>query len=126
MKTTIQDILKIVNETMDAEDFSDGVKVRWIAEAEAAIVDEILAGHEGFKPEDCDINYDENTDRGTELLAPIPYARIYEFYLKAQIDYARHELELFQNDLAQYKGAMKDYWCHYNRNHKPISVRVEV
>lgn len=126
MRVTIQDILNVVNETMDAQDFSDGVKVLWIAEAEAAIIDEIISRYVGFKPEDYNIDYNENTERGTELLAPVPYSRIYEYYVKAQIDYSRHELELFQNDLTQYKGAMNDFWCHYNRTHKPIPISVEV
>lgn len=126
MKATIQSVIDTVRNTMSAGDF-DGVQIiKWIAEAEAKIVDEIISRYEDFREEDININYTANTDRGTELLAPVPYSRIYEYYVKAQINYARDELERYQNDLAQYMGAMEDFWIYYNQRHKPKSVRFEV
>ncbi len=126
MKVTIQKIIDTVRETMSATDFSAHQLIKWIAEAEAAVVDNILSRYEDFDEKGININYDENTDSATELLAPVPYSRIYEFYVKANINYARDELERYQNDLAQYKGAMDDFWIYYNQRHKPQSVRFEV
>ncbi len=125
MKVTIQKIIDTVRTAMDATDFTEAQIVGWIAEAEAAVVDEIISRYEDFN-ENINTDYDENTDRGTLLLAPKPYSRIYEYYVKAQINYARDELERYQNDLAQYKGAMDDFWVYYNQRHKPQSVRFEV
>jgi len=126
MKTTIRKVLDIVRETKDAQDFSASVLVHYIAEAEAEIVDKIISRYVGYKEEDYDISYDENTPTDTELIAPLPYSRIYEFYLKAQIDYARDELELYHNDLAQYEAAMSDFRKHYNRTHEHKSCYIKV
>lgn len=126
MKVTIQSIIDTVRETMSATDFSTHQLIRWIAEAEAAVVDNVLSRYEDFDEKKINISYDENTDTVTELLAPQPYSRIYEFYVKANINYSRDELERYQNDLAQYKGAMDDFWVFYNQRHKPQSVRFEV
>lgn len=126
MKTTIADVIRNVNETKDATDFSDAIKVRWIAEAEQMIIDKIISRYEFYKEEDFSANYDENTETDTELIAPLPYSRIYEFYLKAQIDYARDELELYHNDLAQYEDAMREFWKHINRNHRHKNLQMRV
>lgn len=126
MKVTIQTIIDTVRNTMSATDFSETQLVRWIAEAEAAVVNEIISRYEDFREENININYDEHTDRATELLAPLPYSRIYEYYVKAQINYTRDELERYINDLEQYRGAMEDFWIYYNQRHKPQSVRFEV
>ncbi len=126
MKTTIKEIISLVNETKSATDFSEAVKIHWLREAEAAIIDQIISGYVDYKPEDYNINYDANTPTDTELIAPVPYSRIYEYYLKAQIDYARDELELYHNDLAQYENAMSEFWKHYNRTHEHKNIQMRV
>lgn len=126
MKITIQAILDIVMDAMGMADVTAAQIIRWIAEAEAAVVNDIISHYEGYSEKNYSINYDANTDRTTKLLAPFPYSRIYEYYVKAQINYQRDELERYQNDLAQYKGAMDDFWCYYNERHKPIMPKFEV
>lgn len=126
MKVTIRKVLDVVSETKDVQDFSAAVLVGFIAEAEAEIVDKIISRYEGFREEDYPINYDENTPTDTELIAPVPYSRIYEYYLKAQIDYARDELELYHNDLAQFEAALSDFRKHYNRTHEHKSCYIKV
>lgn len=126
MKITIQTILDTVMDSMGATDITASQIIRWIAEAEAAVVNDVISHYEEYREEDYPINYDGNTDRATELIAPLPYSRLYEYYVKAQINYQRDELERYQNDLVQYKGAMDDFWCYYNERHKPIMPKFEV
>ena len=126
MKVTIRNVLDIVRVTKDAQEFSADVLVHFIAEAEAQIVDKIISRFVDYKEEDYSIDYDENTPTDTELIAHTPYSRIYEYYLKAQIDYARDELELYHNDLAQYSAAMSDFRKYYLRTHEHKSSYIRV
>ncbi len=126
MQTTIEKVLQIVDETKDAQDFSQATKIHWLREAEAEVINRIISRYEGYDEKAYDVNYDENTPTDTELIAPVPYARLYEYYIKAQIDYARDELELYHNDLAQYENAMSEFWKHYNRTHRHKNVQIRV
>lgn len=126
LKVTIEKVLQIVDETKDAADFSKSVKVYWLSEAEALVIDRVISKYEGYDEKDYNCAYDENTPTDTELVAPMPYARLYEYYLKAQIDYARDEIELYHNDLAQFESALSEFWRYYNRTHRRKNVKIRV
>lgn len=63
--------------------------------------------------------YDEDTDPGTELIAPFPYDEIYGYYLMAQVDLQNQEITKYNNDKALFNHAydmLSDYWT---RTHMP-------
>lgn len=123
MNVTAISVIETVRETKDAQDITEATLIGWLQEAEASVIDNILSRYMNFKAEEHDISK-MSTD--TELLAPKPYSRLYEYYLKAQIDYMRDEINLYHNDLAQYEGAMSDYWKFYNRTHERVSSKIRV
>lgn len=123
MNVTVISVIETVRETKDAQDITEATLIGWLQEAEASVIDNILSRYKGFKAEEHDVRK-MSTD--TELLAPKPYSRLYEYYLKAQIDYMRDEISLYHNDLTQYEGAMSDYWKFYNRTHERISSKIRV
>ena len=123
MNVTVISVIETVRETKDAQDITEATLIGWLQEAEASVIDNILSRYKGLKAEEHDVRK-MSTD--TELLAPKPYSRLYEYYLKAQIDYMRDETSLYHNDLSQYEGAMSDYWRFYNRTHERISSKIRV
>lgn len=123
MNITVINVIETVKETKDAQDFSEEILIGWLQEAEATVIDRVLSRYVGFNAADYDISA-MGTD--TKLIVPKPYSRLYEYYLKAQIDYARDELQLYHNDLAQYEAELGDFWKFYNRTHERITSKIRV
>lgn len=86
----------------------------FVNEIEAQINDEL--GMEEFEP------YDFAKDGAVELLAPAPYDRLYKSYLKAQIDYANEEIELYSNNISQHNQDYSDYLDYIVREDKAINT----
>lgn len=86
----------------------------FVNDIEAQIQDE-LDGDKKFKP------YDYSEDGSVDLLAPAPYDRLYKSYLKAQIDYANEEIELYANNIAQFNQDYTDYLNYIVRENKAVN-----
>lgn len=48
-------------------------------------------------------------DMDEDLLAPAPYSRLYESYLKAMIDYANEEYPSYENNQVQHVQDFRDF-----------------
>ena len=53
--------------------------------------------------------YNWPEDKDVELVVDAPYADIYESYLKAKIDYANEEYELYSTNSAQFNADMESF-----------------
>jgi hypothetical protein len=60
------------------------------------------------------------TDTEQELIAPVPYSRIYEWYLFAMIKYFDDDIEGYNNDMQQFNTAWDEY-AKYIQRGKPSS-----
>ena len=75
------------------------LKERWLREIEGMVRSEV----EGVSPHTLFAD-DEWT-----LTVPVPYDRLYVWYLCAMIDIAQGDMALYENDLAVYNAAFHDY-----------------
>lgn len=63
--------------------WDDAAKIQWLNECEHMIQMRILDA----APEQC-VTYNADTERGTVLLVPAPFDRLYVYYVIAMCDYA--------------------------------------
>jgi hypothetical protein len=75
------------------------LKERWLREIEAIVRVEIRGA-------DLYEVFDEEDD---SLVVPVPYDRLYVWYLCAIIDLAQGDLQLYELDMALYNAAFQDY-----------------
>ena len=69
------------------------------------------------------LEFNEYADGSAELIAKAPYDVLYVYWLMAQIDLKASELNKYNNSLALFKEAFKDYKAWYNRTHMPITKK---
>lgn len=117
---TVQNALERANDMRAGNSATDEMKIRWLSELDGIIYnDVILTHHTDRKPYDGYERYKD--DMGTELIAEEPYDVLYVYWLMAQIDLAASELNKYNNSLALFKEALKDYKAWYNRTHMPVA-----
>lgn len=111
---TLREVLQKVN-TEKPNSFSDEYLTKLVNEVEAMVY-EFLEAPDGSRiylelPEDID----------TELQIPEPYSTAYESYLKARLDYANEEYELYTNNQAQFSADF-DSWKAYAMRHGKVNT----
>lgn len=90
--------------------------IRWLSVLDGIIKKEIIDTHEDG--EDVTFNgYNESSDLTINMLVPAPYDDIYIHWLEAQMDYANGEYKKYNNSLAVYNEAYKNFERYYNRTH---------
>lgn len=108
-------------DTLKPNGYTQTQKIAWLSTLDGIVKREIINAYEGgemipFEP------YDENS--GTqELLIITPYDRVYIHWLEAQIDYANGETHRYQNSMAMYNEAYRDFARYYNRTHMPLGKK---
>ena len=94
------------------------MKIRWLSELDGVIYNDVILTHEveakGFA---------DYTDVTEELIAEKPYDVLYVYWLMAQIDLKASELNKYNNSLALFNGAMRDYKAWFNRTYMPKKKR---
>lgn len=118
---TIQEALDIADE-MKPNMMSRKLKVKYLTEIEQLIHEEIISRHEHPEAWDEKPNYTEDTDPGTEMRVPDPYASVYTYWLMTKIDIQNQEDERYNVDRAHFENAyaqMSDWWTH---SYRPIST----
>ena len=116
---TVQTAIERANDMRAGNTAPDETKIRWLTEIDHRIYnDVILTHHSDAEPFDTD-RYRNNTS--AKLIAEAPYDSLYVYWLMAQIDLMASELTKYNNSLALFKEALKDYKAYYNRNHMPIA-----
>lgn len=63
----------------------------------------------------------EETGLDGELLMPDPYSTAYESYIRARLDYANEEFDLYANDTEQFNSDM-DSWKAYAMRHGQVDT----
>lgn len=87
-------------------DYSMEMKIAWVNEIEGKVRMEIM--HEKtFVP------FALPDDEDAQLAAPVPYDKLYRYYLCAMIDYANGEYDKYQNSMAMFNESYGDFWRHY-------------
>ncbi len=106
---TLQQALTRID-TICPNAWDDAAKLLWLNECESMIQTRIL----GTAPEDC-VTYDANTARGTALLVPAPFDRLYVYYVIAMCDYAAHETAHYADSMMLFNAALDEYAKWYQR-----------
>jgi len=97
------------------------MKIRYLQELDQKIYEEILLTHEHTAAEEVLPVYDDDSDPGTELLAPDKYAMVYAYWLMSKVDLQNLEMDKFNNDRALYEHAYNELFDWWNRTKMPVS-----
>lgn len=95
--------------------FSDTLKIGWCADVEMAVKNDLLPDAESIDYQDAE----------QELLVPKPYARMYEWYLFAQISYHNDDIESYNNDMMQFNAAWEEYAKYLQRARPSGNLRTK-
>lgn len=96
--------------------FSDEYLVKFINEVEAIVMD--------FLGEEAD-PYVWPTDQNTELELEPPHSTLYEYWLKARIDFVHEEYQSYTNNQAQFNEDFITWKSDVIRNGKVTSKNPE-
>lgn len=100
--------------------FTQEEKISWLNELETMVVREIVMTHEGGEAAEMP----DLSDVDAELLAPVPYDRMYPLYLAAQVDRLNGEIAKYNNSITLFMTAYGEYRNWYNRTHMPKGETV--
>ena len=101
---------------------ADTVKIRFLNEIEGKIFHEILMKHEHDDEMECP-EYDDETERSTELLVGAPYDMVYVYWMICQIDHLNMEMDKYNNDRVLFENAWGNFADYWNREVMPLSAR---
>lgn len=112
---TINEVIEFIDE-YHPNTASTAMKLRWINEAEAMVCRDIMlfAPLEPYEGEDAD----------KELLAPMPYDRLYADYLDAMLFKMYHENENYENARASFEQAFGEFSAYYANKYHP-QIRID-
>lgn len=89
---------------------------RWLSQIEGQAVEQVV-NHAVDTDVEFD-KYDYDTDVETELQIPDRYSDVYIHYLSAQIDQANREFASYNNDVALFEAAWREYAAWHIRTHR--------
>ena len=116
---TIEEALSRVERERPGES-TEAEKLRWLSMVDMQWFQDQILTHEREQEEDAVFTgYGVNTDRGTELLIPLPYDEVYVHYLFAMADQKLGEVERYQNDAALFNQMLDEAQRAYTRAHMP-------
>ena len=118
---TIQGVLSRTDEMKDNM-MLEATKISFISELEGMIHAQIIMKHEHTPEEETCPEYNDDTDRDTELLAPDRYGMMYVYYLMSKIDMMNQEEDKEYNNRIRFENLWSDYSDEYRRNHMPVSA----
>jgi hypothetical protein len=96
--------------------FSDETKLSWLNTAEGYVAVQI---HKvDFTPHESISDVD--------LLVTAPYSVLYEYYLKAMIDYENKDFESYSTNTVLYNAAFSDYSKYYIRTTTPTTAPLQI
>ena len=98
-------------------------KLFFLNEIEGKVHVEIIMKHVHTQAEEQRPVIDNDTDPASELLVPDAYAKLYGFYLMAQIDLQNQEIDKYNNDIALFNTAWEDFSDHWTEGHMPLTAR---
>ena len=89
---------------------------RWLSQIEGQAVEQVV-NHAVDTDVEFD-KYDYDTDVEKELQIPDRYSDVYIHYLSAQIDQANREFASYNNDVALFEAAWREYAAWHIRTHR--------
>ena len=110
-----------INEVIERVDkvkpnvYDEEQKAEWLARLDGRISREILKMRDPIK-----YIYPEDGDK--ELLVPYPYDDMYDYFLKAMIDFENGEIDSYNNSLAMYEESFNSYVKLWQRENMPKSA----
>jgi len=118
-KMTLRELIDKVNREKP-NSFTDTYLMSLVNEVEATVYDFLETPDEDriyhVRSEIETVEDPDDTGLDGRLLIPEPYSTAYESYIRARLDYANEEFELYANDSAQFNDDM-DAWKRYAMRH---------
>jgi hypothetical protein len=120
----LSDAIDIVDR-LKRNQFSLEDKIRWIADLDEQILEEVIKPREGAEEYASWERYGTTAEElNRELIVPNVYAEIYTYKLAMEIDYANGELNKYANDQILYNKLMSAYQNWYNHYHMVKPKRI--
>lgn len=117
---TIAEAIDLVDE-LKPNNVDRARKIGFLSDLDMRVFGDVFARHEkDEKNPDEFTGYDENTEDSTVLLIPEPHCEVYRWFLEMQIDLINMELGKYNNSMALFTAAWKDFAGMYHRTHKPL------
>lgn len=117
----IQDVLSRTDEMKDNM-MLEATKISFINELEGMVHAQIIMKHEHTPEQEVCPEYNDDTDRDTELLVPTRFGMMYVYYLMSKIDMMNQEEDKEYNNRIRFENLWDDYSDEYRRNHMPIGA----
>lgn len=121
---TLLELLNKVN-TEKPNSFSNEYLMNLVNEVEAQVYDYLETPDSmriyHVRSEIETVEEPEETGLDGELLMPDPYSTAYESYIRARLDYANEEFDLYANDTEQFNSDM-DSWKAYAMRHGQVDT----
>ena len=115
---TISEVIENVRQLKNGYDVTDEQIISDINRVEMNIIYNIISGRQGDNELATTYgNYNLETDRGRELLAPAPYDNIYQQYCISQIDMQYEDSERYENSSALYNNTFMELRAYWYRMH---------
>ena len=115
-------IMEILNhlDTIKPNSYSQAEKIKWLNQVEWMIKKEIIDTHEDAKKVTFN-GYDSMSALSKNVIADVPYDKLYVHWLEAQIDYANGEYSKYNNSITMFNASYSEFAKWYNREHLPLS-----
>lgn len=115
---TISEVIENVRQLKNGYDVTDEQIISDINRVEMNIIYNIISGRQGDNELATTYgNYNLETDRDRELLAPAPYDNIYQQYCISQIDMQYEDSERYENSSALYNNTFMELRAYWYRMH---------
>ena len=115
---TISEVIENVRQLKNGYDVTDEQIIADINRVEMNIIYNIINGRQGDNELATTYgNYNLETDRDRELLAPAPYDNIYQLYCISQIDMQYEDSERYENSSAMYNNTFMGLRAFWYRTH---------
>ena len=117
---TIAEALNLVDE-LKPNNVDRERKIGWLSDLDMRVFGDVFVRHEqDEKNPEAFSGYTAETDDNTELLIREPHCEVYRWFLEMQIDLANMELAKYNNSMALFLSAWKDFAGMYHRTHMPL------
>lgn len=102
--------------------FDTGIMTEWLEELDWKVKKQLIDTHEGA--ESVEFNgYDAKQSISSELLIPDAYVEVYLRWLEAKIHFHNGENDRYNDSMALFNAAWKNFENWYNRTHMPLTKR---
>lgn len=97
--------------------FDSKTKTTWVNSIEGKVQTEVM-----LIPSEDTIQYDFDTDAGTELLVLPPHDLLYSTYLMAMIDFANGEFAKYRNSMELFNSQWGEFVRYYAKRYRPADM----